>query len=50
MGEDLPAECTALSGALGELALGTLTGRERAALVAHLENCTACSAEVDAFR
>ena len=49
MGEDLPAECTALSGALGELALGTLTGRERAALVAHLENCTACSAEVDAL-
>jgi hypothetical protein len=49
MGGDLPARCTALSGALGELALGTLTGRERAALVAHLEKCTACSAEVDAL-
>jgi hypothetical protein len=49
MGEDQPAGCTALSDALGELALGALTGRERAVVVAHLENCTSCSVEVDAL-
>ncbi len=47
MGDDLPAPCEEMSGELGELALGMLTGRQRAAALAHLENCTRCSAELE---
>src|SRR5919198_6387249 len=32
-----------------DLALGLLTGRERAACLAHLEGCVACGAEVSAL-
>ncbi len=47
MGDDLPAPCEEMSGELGELALGMLTGRQRAAALAHLESCTRCSAELE---
>jgi hypothetical protein len=47
MDEDLPPACAAVSDDLGELALGTLTGRERVAALAHLEQCARCSAEVE---
>ena len=49
MGEHLPPGCAAVSDDLGELALGTLTGRERVAALAHLETCDRCSAEVEAL-
>ena len=49
VGDSLPPECAAVSGDLAELALGTLTGRERVAALAHLENCARCSAEVEAL-
>jgi len=47
MGEGLPPACAAVNDDLGELALGTLTGRARVAALAHLESCARCSAEVD---
>jgi Putative zinc-finger len=47
MGGGLPRACEAVRDHLGELALGTLTGRERVVAVAHLESCARCSAEVD---
>jgi hypothetical protein len=47
MGENLPPACAAVSGDLAELALGTLTGRERVVALSHLESCARCSAEVD---
>jgi Putative zinc-finger len=47
MGGGLPPACAAVNDDLGELALGTLTGRERVAALAHLESCARCSAEVD---
>ena len=40
-----PTECERIEGELGELALGILTGRERAAVLAHLDDCPRCSAE-----
>jgi len=36
-----------MRGELAELALGTLTGRERAAVLAHLANCPRCPAELE---
>jgi Putative zinc-finger len=39
--------CTTHRDDLAELALGTLTGRERAALLTHLEQCDGCAAELD---
>jgi hypothetical protein len=47
MSENLPPACAAVDDDLGELALGTLTGRGRVAALAHLEVCARCSAEVD---
>jgi hypothetical protein len=47
MGGNLPPACAAVNEDLGELALGTLTGRARVAALAHLESCARCSAEVD---
>jgi hypothetical protein len=47
MSENLPPACAAVDDDLGELALGTLTGRERMAALAHLEDCARCSTEVD---
>jgi hypothetical protein len=47
MGDDLSGPCEEMSGELGELALGMLAGRQRAAVLAHLESCTSCSAELD---
>jgi hypothetical protein len=38
--------CAQLSGVAAELALGVLTGRERAMAVAHLDTCDACREEV----
>jgi hypothetical protein len=48
-GDSLPPECAAVSGELAELALGTLTGRERVTALSHLEGCAHCSAEVDSL-
>ena len=39
-------DCTDLEAVAEELALGLLTGEERAAALAHLESCPACRAEV----
>lgn len=38
--------CAQLSGVAAELALGVLTGRERAMALAHLDHCEACREEV----
>jgi hypothetical protein len=47
MSENLPPACAAVSDDLAELALGTLTGRERMIALSHLESCARCSAEVE---
>jgi hypothetical protein len=47
MGETLPPECAAVDEDLLELALGSLTGKQRVAALAHMESCARCSAEVD---
>ena len=39
--------CARIDPDLAELALGALTGKERVAALAHLEECARCSAEVD---
>ncbi|HMD44953.1 MAG TPA: zf-HC2 domain-containing protein [Acidimicrobiales bacterium] len=41
--------CEDVSELLPELALGTLAGRERADVLAHLEGCPSCSHEVEAM-
>jgi hypothetical protein len=46
-GEVLPPDCARIDPDLAELALGALTGKERVAALAHLEECARCSAEVD---
>ncbi len=46
-GAALPPECALIEPDLAELALGALTGKERVAALAHLEECALCSAEVD---
>ena len=38
--------CAELHDVAAELALGALTGRERAAAIAHLEKCKACREDV----
>ncbi len=48
-GDNQRPDCAAVSGELAELALGTLTGRERVTALAHLEGCARCSAEVDSL-
>ena len=40
-------ECRALGDDLASLALGALTGQDRARVLAHLEQCPHCSAEVE---
>jgi hypothetical protein len=47
MASGLPPACAAVEDDLAELALGTLTGRQRVAALAHLESCARCSEEVD---
>ena len=47
MGDFLPPACAAISDDLAELALGTLTGRERVVALSHLESCARCSAEAE---
>jgi Putative zinc-finger len=44
---DAEATCEAFSDDLPLLALGTLTGRERAIVLAHLEGCDRCSEELE---
>ena len=46
-GQGLPPACAAVDPDLAELALGALTGKDRVAALAHLEECARCSAEVD---
>jgi hypothetical protein len=41
--------CAHFSDDLAELALGTLTGRERAELLSHLEECPRCTEELERF-
>ena len=43
----LPPECARVDPDLAELALGALAGKERVTALAHLEDCSRCSAEVD---
>jgi hypothetical protein len=43
----MQAGCVAVDADLAELALGTLAGRQRAVVLAHLEGCTRCSGEVE---
>lgn len=45
--DNLSPECAAVDDHLVELALGSLTGKERVAALSHLESCARCSAEVD---
>lgn len=45
--EHLRPECAAVYDDLVELALGTLSGKDRAVALAHLETCARCSADVD---
>jgi len=40
-------ECLDVQPELTELALGLLSGRERAAALAHVEGCPSCSAELE---
>jgi len=40
-------DCTEFETVAAELALGTLTGRERAAALAHLEGCSECRRHLD---
>jgi hypothetical protein len=47
MGDNLRPECAAVDDDLVALALGSLTGKQRVAAVAHMESCARCSAEVD---
>jgi len=41
------AECEALQDDLAVLAIGALTGHDRARILAHLEKCPSCSAELE---
>lgn len=47
MSENLRPDCAAVDDDLVALALGSLTGKQRVAAVAHMETCARCSAEVD---
>jgi anti-sigma-K factor RskA len=42
-----PHDCAAVHGDLAELALGTLSGAERSAVLAHVQSCSHCREEVD---
>ena len=43
----MTARCEGRRPELAELALGTLDGRDRATLLAHVQTCPACEAELD---
>lgn len=43
----VPSSCDDVADELAELALGTLTGRDRVVVLAHIEGCARCSAEVE---
>jgi hypothetical protein len=43
----IPSSCDEHTGNLAELALGILTGRERAATLAHVEACPRCAEELE---
>src|SRR6202034_1069468 len=43
----LDGECVAVRDDLAALAVGTLTGRQRAELLVHLEGCARCAAELE---
>src|ERR1700735_5173676 len=49
MGTDMSSSgaCEAFADDLAQLALGTLSGRERADVIDHLEGCAECSAELE---
>ncbi len=48
MSDDMKAHgCAALQDELAELALGVLTGRERARALAHVESCARCAEELE---
>ncbi len=40
-------ECERYADELAELALGTMTGRERAHILTHVESCPGCQAEME---
>jgi hypothetical protein len=44
---NVPTPCDAYQEELAELALGTLTGRDRAETLAHVEGCGRCAGEVE---
>jgi hypothetical protein len=47
MSERLARDCAVVDDDLAELALGSLAGRQRAAALAHVDDCPRCWAEVD---
>ena len=47
MTENVSPECAAVEDDLVELALGSLTGKQRVVALAHLDTCPRCSAEVE---
>jgi anti-sigma-K factor RskA len=47
MSDDTRAQCEKYSGELAELALGVLTGRERAQALSHVESCPRCGDELE---
>ncbi|HYA45805.1 MAG TPA: hypothetical protein VED59_09360 [Acidimicrobiales bacterium] len=47
MNEHLNPGCALVEDDLVELALGTLSGKQRVAALAHVDNCPRCSAEVE---
>jgi anti-sigma-K factor RskA len=48
MSDDMRAHgCSALEDELAELALGVLTGRDRARVLAHVESCRRCAEELE---
>ena len=48
MSDDMKEQgCVALQNELSELALGVLTGRDRARVLAHVESCQGCAEELE---
>jgi hypothetical protein len=47
MSDDTRDQCEKYSGELAELALGVLTGRERARALSHVESCQRCAEELE---
>ncbi len=47
MSDDARDQCEKYSGELAELALGVLTGRERAQALSHVESCQRCAEELE---